>query len=236
MICAVSRQYFQEVYKRLNITLEEYGESFYNPFIPKIIEELESKGLITEDSTTTKKGVKKEAKKEVKKQKKEEKKEDEEQPEQFEELPGNEGRKATCIFIEKYPIPLIAVKSDGGYNYDSTDLAAINYRIFKLNAERIIYITDSGQREHFEMIFAAARKAGWLTNQRCDHMGFGVILGEDGKKFKTRGGKSVRLLDLLNQARDRALTQLKSREKGKEEAAEDEKDEKEQTFTALKPE
>lgn len=67
------------------------------------------------------------------------------------------------------------------------------------------------------MIFAAARKAGWLTAQRCDHMGFGVILGDDGKKFKTRAGKSVRLLDLLNEARERALNQLKSREKSKEE-------------------
>ena len=69
------------------------------------------------------------------------------------------------------------MKSDGGYNYDSTDLAAINYRLFDLKADRIIYITDAGQREHFEMIFAAARKAEWLTKQRVDHMFFGVILG-----------------------------------------------------------
>lgn len=63
------------------------------------------------------------------------------------------------------------------------------------------------------MIIAAAKKAGWITTQRCEHMGFGVILGEDGKKFKTRAGKSIRLLDLLNEARDNALSQLKSREK-----------------------
>jgi len=62
---------------------------------------------------------------------------------------------------------LIAVKSDGGYNYDSTDLAAIHYRLNLLKADRIIYITDSGQREHFEMIIAAAKKIGWLTTQRC---------------------------------------------------------------------
>lgn len=60
MICSVSREYFKIIYKRLNITLEEFGESFYNPFIPKVIEEFEAKGLIKEDSTTTKKGVKKE--------------------------------------------------------------------------------------------------------------------------------------------------------------------------------
>lgn len=64
------------------------------------------------------------------------------------------------------------------------------------------------------MIIAAARKIGWLTTQRCEHMGFGVILGEDGKKFKTRAGKTIKLLDLLNEARDNALNQLKSREKG----------------------
>lgn len=95
MICAVSREYFKVIYQRLNISLEEFGESYYNPFIPKVIEELEAKGLIKEDSTTTKKGIKKDSKKE----KKEEKKEDEEEHEQFDELPGNEGRKAKCIFI-----------------------------------------------------------------------------------------------------------------------------------------
>ena len=79
---------------------------------------------------------------------------------------------------------MIVVKSDGGYNYDSTDLAAIQYRLLKINADRIVYITDSGQREHFEMVIAASKKAGWLTTQRAEHMGFGVILGEDGKKFK----------------------------------------------------
>lgn len=108
---------------------------------------------------------------------------------------------------------MIVVKSDGGFNYDSTDLAAINYRLLTLKADRVIYITDSGQREHFEMVIAAAKKAGWLTTQRCEHMGFGVILGEDGKKFKTRAGKTIKLLDLLNEAKENALNQLKSREK-----------------------
>jgi len=61
------------------------------------------------------------------------------------------------------------------------------------------------------MIFAAAKQAGWVTNQRCEHMGFGVILGENGKRLKTREGKAIRLLELLNEAKDRALAQLKSR-------------------------
>ena len=69
-------------------------------------------------------------------------------------------RKAKCIFIEKYPIPLIVVKSDGGFNYDTTDLAAIQHRLLTLKADRIVYVTDLGQREHFEMVFAVARKTG----------------------------------------------------------------------------
>ena len=72
---------------------------------------------------------------------------------------------------------MIVVKSDGGYNYDSTDLACIQHRLLTLKADRIVYITDAGQREHFEMIIATAKKTGWLTNQRAEHMGFGVVLG-----------------------------------------------------------
>jgi len=108
---------------------------------------------------------------------------------------------------------LIVVKSDGGYNYDTTDLACIKHRLTTLKANRVVYITDAGQREHFEMIIATARKAGWLANQRCEHMGFGVVLGEDGKKFSTRKGEAIKLLDLLNEAKERAMAQLKSREK-----------------------
>lgn len=96
---------------------------------------------------------------------------------------------------------MIVVKSDGGFNYDSTDLAAIQYRLFTEKADRIIYITDLGQKDHFDLIFAGARKIGWLTTQRVEHMGFGCVLGEDGKKFKTRNGKTVKLLDLLNEGK-----------------------------------
>ena len=131
----------------------------------------------------------------------------------------------------------MVVKSDGGYNYDTTDLAAIKYRLHEVKANRIVYITDLGQREHFEMVFAAAKKAGWLTNQRVDHMGFGVVLGENKKKFSTRKGVSVKLLDLINEAHDKALAQLKSREKEPKEAKEEGAEEAiEATFTALKPE
>lgn len=79
--------------------------------------------------------------------------------------------------VEKFQIPLMIVKSDGGYGYDTTDTAAIRHRLIDLKADRVIYITDSGQEPHFLMIFAAAKKAGWLVNQRVEHMGFGVVLG-----------------------------------------------------------
>ena len=91
----------------------------------------------------------------------------------------------------------MVVKSDGAFNYDSTDLAAVRHRILDLKANRAIYITDSGQLPHFQLIFAAAKKMGWQTeNIRLEHMGFGVILGKDGKKFKTRDGEVVKLVIL----------------------------------------
>lgn len=128
-----------------------------------MLKELDALGLIVEDDTKTKKGAKVE--KAVV------------EAEKPAEVEAGDGRKAKCIFIEKYPIPLMVVKSDGGYNYDTTDLACIKYRLQTLKADRIVYITDLGQREHFEMVIAAAKKAGWLTNQRAEHMGFGVVLG-----------------------------------------------------------
>ena len=90
----------------------------------------------------------------------------------------------------------MVVKSDGGYGYDSTDLAAIRYRLLDLKVERIIYITDSGQSQHFMMLFEVAKMAGWLNPPKttAEHMGFGVILGADGKKFKTRSGDTVKLV------------------------------------------
>ena len=139
--------------------------------IPEMLIELDGLGLIKEDDTKTKKGFK------VDKKKGEKKEEAEEKEEENADEPPGDGRKAKCIFIEKYPIPLMVVKSDGGYNYDTTDLAAIKHRLLNIKADRLIYVTDLGQREHFEMVFAAARKAGWLKDQKPQHMGFGVVLG-----------------------------------------------------------
>lgn len=115
---------------------------------------------------------------------------------------------AKCIFLEGYknregePLPLMIQKSDGGYNYDTTDLATIRHRIFDEKAERLIYVTDLGQATHFKMIFDAAIKAGYLDPKkvRVDHVGFGMVLGQDGKKFRTRSGETERLMDLLEHA------------------------------------
>jgi arginyl-tRNA synthetase len=106
-------------------------------------------------------------------------------------------------------------KSDGGYGYDSTDMAALKFRIQELGADRIIVITDFTQADHFKMCFKAAEMVGWISPSsrkiRLDHIGFGTVQGEDGKRFKTRSGDTVRLVDLLDEAVIRMETQLRER-------------------------
>ncbi|MFE1596826.1 arginine--tRNA ligase [Nocardia sp. NPDC058705] len=99
------------------------------------------------------------------------------------------------------PVVLMARKRDGGYGYDGTDLATIRYRIASLHADRLLYVTDSRQALHFQLIFEAARRVGWLTDAiQVDHVAYGTILGPDGKPFKTRAGGTVRLMGLLDEA------------------------------------
>lgn len=114
---------------------------------------------------------------------------------------------------EKTPLPLIIRKSDGGFNYATTDLAALKHRIQIEKADRIIYVVDMGQRLHFQMIFAAAQLAKYINpiQTRLDHVDFGVVLGEDGKKFKTRSGETVKLMDLLQEAIARARQVIQDR-------------------------
>ena len=97
-------------------------------------------------------------------------------------------------------MPLMIQKSDGGYNYDTTDMAAIKQRIYEEKADRIIIVTDAGQSLHFQMIFKAADKAGFLKERKVqlDHVPFGLVLGSDGKKFRTRSGDTEKLIDLLD--------------------------------------
>uniref|UniRef100_A0A8C1LTB7 Arginine--tRNA ligase, cytoplasmic n=1 Tax=Cyprinus carpio TaxID=7962 RepID=A0A8C1LTB7_CYPCA len=126
----------------------------------------------------------------------------------------DEGRK--IVFAPGQSIPLTIVKSDGGYTYDTSDLAAIKNRIFDEKADIIIYVTDSGQVLHFQVVFAAAQLIGWYDPKviRVEHAGFGVVLGEDKKKFKTRSGDTVRLMDLLEEGLKRSMDKLK--EKGRD--------------------
>jgi len=130
-----------------------------------------------------------------------------------------ESNGAMCLFTPKVAeIPLMAVKSDGGFGYDSTDLAAIYHRLFLMRADWVVYITDLGQELHFHMIFDAAKQAGWHRPPvtRVDHMGFGVIQGDDGKKFKTRSGETVKLSNLLDEAVERASQEIAERVAGQE--------------------
>ena len=121
---------------------------------------------------------------------------------------------AKCVFHEGYEIPLMVQKSDGGYNYDTTDVAAMVHRIENEKADRIIIVTDSGQKLHFDLIYATCVKAAYIdsTKVRFDHVTFGVVLGPDGKKFKTRSGETEKLIDLLNAAISKAEELLIARE------------------------
>ncbi|KAK3229041.1 hypothetical protein Dsin_000922 [Dipteronia sinensis] len=146
-ICDISRKEFDKVYNRLGVELEEKGESFYNPYIPRVIEALTNQGLVEE----------------------------------------NEG--ARVIWIE-------------------------GYRLNEEQADWIIYVTDVGQQEHFDKVFSAAKRAGWLSGDnraypKASHVGFGLVLGEDGKRFRTRSSEVVRLVDLLDEAKSRMLKESK---------------------------
>lgn len=120
---------------------------------------------------------------------------------------------AICVFVPKIKIPLIIQKSDGGFNYDTTDMAAIRYRAQKLQCDRIIYVTDIGQEFHFKLVFAGGALAGFYDPKVCkpEHMPFGTVNGEDGKKIKTRSGDSIKLSELLDEAKERALAMFEAR-------------------------
>jgi arginyl-tRNA synthetase len=176
LLCEQSRREFQLIYDDLGIKLTERGESFYNQFLPQIVEELDKIGLLVE----------------------------------------NQGAK--CVFLEGFtnkegePLPLIVQKTDGGYNYATTDLAALRHRIETEKATRIIYVTDAGQSNHFMQFWQVAKRAGWIPeNVELVHVAFGVVKGEDGKKLKTRSGETVRLRELLDEAVNYAKKDLETR-------------------------
>ncbi len=180
LLCNQSRKEFDQIYKTLNIKIKERGESFYNPFLKSIIEDLNYQGILVEDQG------------------------------------------AKCVFLdgmnnkEGKPLPLIIQKKDGGFNYATTDLAALRYRFNKEpygdNAARIIYVTDHGQSNHFEGVFQVAKRANWIPKDcQVNHVPFGLVQGIDGKKLKTREGDTIKLKDLLSESIKRAKEDLLKR-------------------------
>ncbi|XP_055535392.1 probable arginine--tRNA ligase, cytoplasmic [Wyeomyia smithii] len=176
LICDVSRREFQRIYDRLDVTIIERGESFYQKRMEVIVEELSSQGFLEEDDGR--------------------------------KIMWGENREA---------IPLTIVKSDGGFTYDTSDMAAIKQRLQEEKGEWLIYVTDAGQATHFQVVFSCARRAKILdpTVHRVDHVGFGVVLGEDGKKFKTRSGDTIKLTELLDEGLKRSLNKLLDKERDK---------------------
>lgn len=172
MICDVSRRDFQKIYDRLNVTLTERGESFYQKHMEQLVPFLEKKGLLELD----------------------------------------EGRKIMWG-EDRGSIPMTIVKTDGGFTYDTSDLAAIRQRIQEEKADWIVYVTDLGQGVHFRLLQECARRAGILREggTRVDYVGFGVVLGEDRKKFKTRSGDTVKLSELLDEGLRRSLDKLQEK-------------------------
>lgn len=139
-------------------------------------------------------------------------------------LQENDG--AQCVFLDEFknkdgePLPVIVQKADGGYLYATSDLAALRYRQQTLDADRILYFVDQRQALHFQQIFAVAKLAGFVKAQTdLAHLGFGTMNGPDGKPFKTRDGGTVKLIDLLDEAEQRALDLVREKNPQLETAA-----------------
>ncbi len=129
-----------------------------------------------------------------------------------------ESNGAQCVFLEQFknaedqPLPVIVQKADGGYLYSTTDLAAMRYRSQTMQADRALYFVDQRQALHFQMVFAVARRADFVhPEMQLEHMGFGTMNGPDGRPFKTRDGGTVKLIDLLNEAEQRAYALVKEK-------------------------
>lgn len=220
-ICDVSRRGYQEIYKLLDITVKERGESYYNDMLDGIVEDLEKRKIATvnegalcifvpekeEDRIKREKGhaerVQKRAE-EVKKKGGETEAERIEWEEEEEERMENESNP-----------PFMLRKSDGGYGYDSTDIAAMKQRVETEKSQHIIVIVDSGQSLHFKTLEKVSVMAGYLDPQKTkfEHVGFGLVKGNDGKKFKTRSGEVALLKDLIYDALEKARVVCADKEK-----------------------
>ena len=129
-----------------------------------------------------------------------------------------ESEGARCVFPPGFtnrdgePLPLIVQKSDGGYNYAATDLACVRDRVERLGADLLLYVVGLPQTQHFEMVFAVCRELGWLGHgAEAEHVAFGSVLGEDHKMLRTRAGGTVKLVELLDEAVDRARATVREK-------------------------
>ncbi|MEJ6679430.1 MAG: arginine--tRNA ligase [OM182 bacterium] len=125
---------------------------------------------------------------------------------------------ARCVFLDEFvgkdgePLPVIIQKTDGGYLYATTDLAAVDYRCHELKADRSLYVVDARQSLHFQQVFAVAAAAGFSDEAiSLEHISYGTMMGSDGKPFKTRSGDVVKLVDLLDEAVARAFDLVSSK-------------------------
>ena len=132
---------------------------------------------------------------------------------------------ARCVFLPEFTgkdgetLPVIIQKTDGGYLYATTDLAAIQFRSFDLKAERSLYVVDARQSLHFQQVFAVAREAGFASEKiSLEHIAYGTMMGGDGKPFKTRSGDTIKLVDLLDEAIRRAHALVSKKNPGLDEA------------------
>jgi arginyl-tRNA synthetase len=132
---------------------------------------------------------------------------------------------ARCVFLPEFtgkdgdPLPVIIQKTDGGYLYATTDLAAVQFRSFDLKVERSLYVVDARQSLHFQQVFAVARKAGFASkNISLEHIAYGTMMGSDGRPFKTRSGDTIKLVDLLDEAVRRAHELVSQKNPGLDEA------------------
>lgn len=178
---AITRKELDKVYERLDVSFDTwYGESFYEPMLPGVVQKLEELGLARRDQD------------------------------------------ALCIFfgdeiwasapakLRKQAEPMIVQKKDGAYLYASTDIATLYHRRDVVKAQRAIYVVDHRQANHFEQLFTVAKQLG--IEMELIHVGFGTVLGPDGKILKTRDGKTITLASLLDEAETRSLDLMKQAE------------------------
>ncbi len=187
--CNESLRHCHEIYDRLGVELIDRGESFYNDIMDVVIRRIEK----IRDSGT--------------------------------DPAVRDSEEALCIFPEGFttrdgdPLPVIVRKSDGGFNYATSDLATIIHRVETLHATRIIYVVGLSQKQHFDMLFAAAPKVVKIGPEvRMQHLGFGNMLAAGGRPFKTREGGTIKLKNLLDEAVTRARQVVESRAPAEDDA------------------